>query len=71
MPPSLPSAAPQPTKLLGSSKGRSQVLNFRSMYIMADLGQEGDAANVGDKVRSRGWRLVAWEWTGVPEVWAT
>lgn len=37
-------------KLLANSKTRQQVLNFRSMHIMADLAGEQDTADVNQKV---------------------
>ncbi|GIL65137.1 hypothetical protein Vafri_18949, partial [Volvox africanus] len=38
------------SKLLSKPKGRAQVISFRSMYIMADLGEEGDVGASNDKV---------------------
>lgn len=39
------------SKLLASAKSRQQVLNFRSMHIMADLAGEQDAGDANQKVR--------------------
>ena len=41
----------QVSKLLSNPKGRAQVLTFRSMYVMADLGDEGDVSGANCKVR--------------------
>ncbi|PNW74559.1 hypothetical protein CHLRE_12g495350v5 [Chlamydomonas reinhardtii] len=38
------------SKLLSNPKGRAQVLTFRSMYVMADLGDEGDVSGANCKV---------------------
>ena len=48
-------------RMLSNPKNRQQVLNFRSMYVMADLADEGDAGATNQKVRGgpeacvRGW----------------
>ncbi|KAG1660692.1 hypothetical protein FOA52_015903 [Chlamydomonas sp. UWO 241] len=38
------------TNLMGSSKGRQQVLNYRTMYIMADLAEAESPAYVNERV---------------------